>query len=71
MKYRLNVIDAAGHVTDVYEPDCISDEEAYAKADALVGKAAIDIWQGDRWIAWVDGNDPNRIALTHHLAQAA
>ncbi len=65
-KYRLNVIDDAGHVIDVYEPECVSDEEAFHKADALVNGRAIDVWQGDRWIAWLDGKDPQRIALLHH-----
>jgi len=63
--YRLCVIDA-GYVVDVYEPACESDEEAFSKAAALVGNAAIDIWQGDRWIAFLDGRDPQRIALAHH-----
>ena len=27
-KYRLSVIDDAGHVVDLYEPECVSDEEA-------------------------------------------
>ncbi len=70
-KYRLSVIGAAGHVVDVYEPDCSSDEEAFHKAESLAGGAAIDIWQGDRWIAWVDGNDPCRIALAHHVEEPA
>jgi hypothetical protein len=65
--YRLFVIDA-GHVVNVYEPDCESDEEAYHKATVLVGNASIDIWQDDRWIASLDGKDPNRIALHHHVA---
>ncbi len=25
-KYRLSVIDDAGHVVDLYEPECVSDE---------------------------------------------
>ena len=67
--YRLSVIDAAGYVVDVYEPECASDEEAWHKAECLVGEAAIDIWQEDRWIAWVDGRfDPHKIALAHHVA---
>ena len=37
--YRLNVIDASGRVVDVYEPECMSDEEAYHRASALVGGA--------------------------------
>ncbi len=70
-KYRLSVIDNAGHVVDVYEPDCVSDEEAFHKADELVAGNAIDIWaidktDGERWIAWLDGKDPLRIALHHH-----
>ena len=65
--YRLCVIDNAGHVVDRYEPECGSDEEAYHTAEKLVGGArAIDIWQGERWIAWLDGDDPLRIALAHH-----
>ena len=67
--YRLCVIDA-GYVVDVYEPDCESDEEAYHIATALVGNASIDIWQGDRWIALLDGNDPHRIALAHHITHS-
>ena len=50
-RYRLSVIDKAGHVIDVYEPECESDEEAYHKAELLVGPNAIDVWQGERWIA--------------------
>ncbi len=65
-KYRLSVIDEAGHVIDVYEPECVSDEEAFHKADELVNGHAIDIWQGERWIALLDGKDPQRIALLHH-----
>ncbi len=64
--YRLSVIDGAGHVVDVYEPECVSDEEAFHKADELVNGHAIDIWQGERWIALLDGKDPQRIALLHH-----
>ncbi len=64
--YRLSVIDGAGHVVDVYEPECVSDEEAFHKADELVHGHAIDIWQGERWIALLDGKDPQRIALLHH-----
>ena len=66
--YRLSVLDGAGHVVDVYEPDCVSDEEAFHKADTLAGARAVDIWQGERWIALVDGSDPQRIALAHHAA---
>jgi hypothetical protein len=65
-KYRLSVIDSTGQVIDVYEPECDSDEEAYVKAEALVNGHLIDIWQGDRWIALLDGKDPLRIALAHH-----
>jgi hypothetical protein len=65
--YRLCVIDDAGHVVDLYEPECASDEEAYHTAEKLVGKHAIDIWEGERWIAWLDGQDPLRIALAHHI----
>ena len=64
--YRLNVIGETGHVVDVYEPECGSDEEAYHTAEMLVNGRAIDIWQGKRWIAWLDGHDPLRIALMHH-----
>jgi hypothetical protein len=67
--YRLSVIDRAGHVIDVYEPECTSDEEAFHKASQLAGTNAIDIWQKDRWIAWLDGADPTRIALAHHAAR--
>ena len=67
--YRLNVFDDAGHVIDVYEPECTSDEEAFHTAERLIsGNRAIDIWQGTRWIAWLDGQDPLRIALAHHTA---
>lgn len=66
--YRLNVIDASGRVVDLYEVDCASDEEAYHIASGLVGSACIDIWQGDRWIAWLDGKDPQRVDLMHHVA---
>lgn len=65
-KYRLSVIGDAGHVIDVYEPECASDEEAFHKADALRDDHVIDIWQGERWIALLDGKDPQRIALLHH-----
>ncbi len=46
-------------------------EEAFHKANQLVDGNAIDIWaidkpDGDRWIAWLDGKDPLRIALLHH-----
>jgi hypothetical protein len=64
--YRLNVIDQAGHVIDVYEPECTSDEDAFHRAEELVHQHAVDIWEGDRWIAYLDGNDPVRIALMHH-----
>jgi hypothetical protein len=64
--YRLNVIDEAGHVVDVYEPECVSDEDAFRRAEELVDRHAIDIWEGDRWIAYLDGKDPVRIALMHH-----
>jgi hypothetical protein len=65
--YRLYVIDS-GRVTDLYEVDCGSDEEAYHKASGVVGTASVDIWQGDRWIALLDGKDPQRINLMHHVA---
>jgi hypothetical protein len=65
-KYRLSVLDDAGHVIDVYEPECTSDEEAFHKAETLVNGHAIDVWQGERWIAWLDGKDPTRVALQHH-----
>ena len=68
--YRLCVIDA-GYVIDVYEPECESDEEAFHKAEALVGNATIDIWQGDRWVAWLDGKDPQRIALARRVESRA
>ena len=64
--YRFCVIDKAGHIVDVFEPECGSDEEAYYTAEMLVGGRAIDIWQGNRWIAWLNGGDPMRIALAHH-----
>ncbi len=70
--YRLCVIDDAGHVVDRYEPQCGSDEEAFHTAEKLIGnRHAIDIWaidplKGERWIAWLDGADPLRIALAHH-----
>jgi len=75
-KYRLSVIDDGGHVVDVFEPECTSDEEAFSKAEALVRDKAIDIWAvgepaGERWVAWLDGKDPLRIALLHHQAIAA
>ncbi len=66
--YRLSVLDGAGHVVDVYEPDCASDEEAFHKADVLAGPHAIDIWQGERWIATIVGSDPLRIVLAHHAS---
>jgi hypothetical protein len=66
--YRLSLIDQAGHVIDVYEPECVSDEDAYCRAEMLAGRASIDIWQADRWIAWLDGKDPGRLALAHHAA---
>lgn len=65
--YRLYVIDASGRVVDLYEPYCVSDEEAYHKATTVLGSSSIDIWQGDRWIALVDGKDPHRVALAHHV----
>ncbi len=65
-KYRLSVLGDAGHVIDVYEPECVSDEEAFHKADELRQNHAIDIWQGERWIALLDSKDPQRIALLHH-----
>ena len=65
--YRFSVIDRAGHVVDVYEPECDSDEAAYHTAESLLSReSAIDVWQNDRWIAWLDGSDPLRIALAHH-----
>jgi len=70
-KYRLSVIDDAGYVIDVYEPECTSDEDAYRRAEELRSSNAIDIWQGDRWIAWLDGKDPQRIALLHHQTQSS
>jgi hypothetical protein len=72
--YRFSVIDRAGHVVDVYEPECASDEDAYWRAESLVGsasRASIDIWQGDRWIAWLDGRDFSRVPLAHHAAGQA
>ena len=63
--YRLSVIGDAGHVIDVYEPECVSDEEAFHKANELRDNHAIDIWQGERWIALLDGKDPQRIASLH------
>jgi hypothetical protein len=68
--YRLSVIDQAGYVIDIYEPECVSDEDAFRRAEALVGRASIDIWQADRWIAWLDGKDPARLALAHHALSA-
>jgi hypothetical protein len=65
-KYRISVIDKAGHVVDVYEPVCVSDEEAYHKGELLAQGHAIDIWQGDRWVAWLDPMDPVKIAPAHH-----
>ena len=65
--YRLYVIDTSGRVVDLYEPECLSDEEAYYKASSFAGNASVDIWQGDRWIAWLDGRDPQRIDLMHHV----
>ena len=65
--YRLCVIGNAGHVVDLYEPECDSDEAAYHTAEKLLSTAsAIDVWQDNRWIAWLDGADPLRIALSHH-----
>ena len=64
--YQLCVLDRAGHVVDRYEPDCTSDEEAYAKAEMLANGRAVDVWQETRWIALLDGADPQRIALQHH-----
>ena len=52
--YRLTLIDTAGHVTDVYDVECDSDETAYYVAEKVRDDRAIDIWQGDRWIAWLD-----------------
>ena len=66
-RYRLSVIDLADHVIDVYEPECVSDEDAYHRAEALLGDNVIDIWQGDRWIAMLDGKDPHRVEYAHHL----
>jgi hypothetical protein len=68
--YRLCVLDGAGHVVDRYEPECGSDEEAYAKAETLAGGRAVDIWQDDRWIALLDAADPYRIALQHQEQSA-
>jgi hypothetical protein len=65
--YRLHVIDASGRVADLYEPECSSDEEAYHTATNLTGNRSVDIWQGNRWIAWLDGADPHRIELMHHV----
>jgi hypothetical protein len=68
--YRLCVLDGAGHVVDRYEPDCASDEEAYVRAEGLADGRAVDIWQSARWIAFLDGADPLRIALQHHEVAA-
>ncbi len=66
--YRLCVIDHAGHVVDRYEPECDSDETAFHTAEKLLSPGtAIDVWQEDRWVAWLDGADPLRIALAHHV----
>ena len=67
-RYRLHVIDGSGRVVDLYDVDCVSDEEAYHKANDLVGSASIDIWQDNRWIALLDGKDPKRVELMHHVA---
>jgi hypothetical protein len=68
--YSLYVIDGSGRVVDLYEVECGSDEEAYHKASTVVGSASIDIWQDDRWIAWLDGKDPHRVDLMHHVVVA-
>jgi hypothetical protein len=65
--YRLYIIDASGRVVDLYEPECVSDEEAYHKATAVVGNASVDVWQGDRWIAWMDAKHSYRLAIAHHV----
>jgi hypothetical protein len=71
LPYRLYVIDSSGRVIDVYEPECVSDEQAYHKATTVLGEASIDIWQGDRWVAWLDGKDPQRIALARRVESRA
>ena len=65
--YRLHLIDASGRVVDLYEVECGSDEEAYHTATTVAGAASVDIWQDDRWIAWLDGKDPQRIDRMHHV----
>jgi hypothetical protein len=65
-RYRISIVGKAGHVVDVYEPLCVSDEEASHKAELLAQGRPVDIWQGDRWVAWFDPLDPAKIAPAHH-----
>ncbi len=60
--YRICIIDKAGHLADVYETECDSDEEAYHRAETVSDGRLIDIWQGDRWIAWLEGTQRARIS---------
>ncbi|MGN8547696.1 hypothetical protein ACQPTN_24140 [Bradyrhizobium sp. 13971] len=49
--YSAYVLDRTGHVTRRIDLTCLDDETAKEQAIALVDEAAIELWEGARFIA--------------------
>ena len=60
--YRLSVVNSLTGVTRDYEVNCDCDAAAHRAALSLLEDFPIDIWEGERWVAVLDG----RASMTCH-----
>lgn len=59
--YRLYRLDGAGRITDAAELiEAESDDQAIARARAVSGDAAGELWQGRRFVGKLGTSNPRR-----------
>ncbi|HEY5046409.1 MAG TPA: hypothetical protein VII49_00125 [Rhizomicrobium sp.] len=51
--YRFYMLDAANHIIQARNDDCLDDAEACAKAQDLSIEFAVEVWCGDRRVCHV------------------
>jgi hypothetical protein len=56
--YRLYCVDGAGKITSAEWIDAKNDDEALAIARAQKRSVACELWERDRLVGEVDGDDP-------------
>ncbi len=55
--YRVYTLGEDGHIVRRTETYCLDDEAALERAKNLAEGHAVELWEGDRFIALIDGKD--------------